>query len=137
MLVKLFNSQTKTITFAAVLLGISAIISCLLGLIRDRLLAGKFGAGEELDIYFAAFRIPDFVYGILIMGGVAAVFLPVFSEYFRKGEEDKSSSSPTELPKEAKVRKRVKSSFDFAATRVVNELTFISTLRSASPCSGS
>jgi len=41
-----------------------------------------------LDIYFAAFRIPDFVYGILIMGGVAAVFLPVFSEYFRKSEED-------------------------------------------------
>ena len=88
MFAKLFNSQTKTVTFAATLLGLSALISRFLGLIRDRLLAGKFGAGEELDIYFAAFRIPDFVYGILIMGGVAAVFLPVFSEYFRKNEED-------------------------------------------------
>ena len=86
MIRKIFNSQTKTVTFAAVLLGTSALISRFLGLIRDRLLAGKFGAGEELDIYFAAFRIPDFVYGILIMGGVAAVFLPVFSEYFKKGE---------------------------------------------------
>jgi len=83
-----FNSQTKTITFAAAILGLSALFSRLLGLIRDRLLAGNFGAGEELDIYFAAFRIPDFVYGILIMGGIAAVFLPVFSEYYKKNEND-------------------------------------------------
>jgi len=88
MIGKIFNSQTKTVTFAAVLLGISALISRFLGLIRDRLLAGKFGAGEELDVYFAAFRIPDFVYGILIMGGVAAVFLPVFSEYFGKAKDE-------------------------------------------------
>ncbi len=81
---KIFNSQTKTITFAAILLAASVLISRILGLVRDRLLAGTFGAGEELDIYFAAFRVPDFVYGILIMGGVSAVFLPVFSEYFEK-----------------------------------------------------
>ena len=87
MLLRLFNSQTRTVTFAAILLLVSALISRFLGLVRDRLLAGKFGAGEELDIYFAAFRIPDFVYGILIMGGVAAVFLPVFSEYFKKDQE--------------------------------------------------
>jgi putative peptidoglycan lipid II flippase len=88
MLNHIFNSQTKTITFAAILLAGSVLISRLLGLVRDRLLAGKFGAGEELDIYFAAFRIPDFVYGILIMGGITAVFLPVFSEYFSKNEEE-------------------------------------------------
>jgi len=67
---RFLNSQTKTVTFAAVLLGLSAGISAILGLIRDRLLAGRFGAGIELDIYFAAFRIPDFVYGILIVGGI-------------------------------------------------------------------
>ena len=39
----------------------------------------------------------------------------------KKVEETKASSSPTELPKEAKVRKRVKSSFAFAAARVVEE----------------
>jgi len=65
---RIFNSQTKTITFAALILGFSAFGSRALGLIRDRLLAGEFGAGSELDIYFAAFRIPDFVYGILIIG---------------------------------------------------------------------
>ncbi len=88
MLNKILNSQTKTVTFAAILLGLSAGISAILGLIRDRLLAGRFGAGVELDIYFAAFRIPDFIYGILIVGGITAAFLPVFSEHFQKNSKE-------------------------------------------------
>lgn len=84
---QIFNSQTKTVTSAAALVGLSALISRFLGLIRDRLLAGRFGAGAELDIYFAAFRIPDFVYGILIAGGITAAFLPLFSEYFQRRKE--------------------------------------------------
>ena len=66
----IFNSQTKNITRGALILGASYFISAILGLIRDRLLAGRFGAGLELDVYFAAFRIPDFVYNILILGGL-------------------------------------------------------------------
>lgn len=57
-----------------------------MGLVRDRLLAHYLGAGAEMDIYATAFRIPDFVYGILIMGGISAVFLPVFSEEYKKNE---------------------------------------------------
>jgi len=87
MIKRVFNSRTKTVTFAAFILAVSGIISRLLGLVRDRLLAGSFGAGEELDIYFAAFRIPDFVYGILIAGGITAAFLPVFSEYFKEDKK--------------------------------------------------
>ena len=87
MLSRIFNSQSKTVTFAASLLALSALVSRFLGLIRDRLLAGHFGAGEELDVYFAAFRIPDFVYGILIVGGISAAFLPVFSQYFQSDKE--------------------------------------------------
>ena len=85
---KIFHSRTKTVTFAALLVGLSALISRLLGLWRDRLLAGTFGAGEDLDVYFAAFRIPDFVFGIIITGGISAIFLPVLSEYFKKSEPE-------------------------------------------------
>ena len=88
MFYKFFNSQTRSITFAAAILTLSGIFSMVLALVRDRLLAGRFGAGAELDIYFAAFRIPDFVYGILIMGGISTVFLPVFSQYFKKDPEE-------------------------------------------------
>jgi len=81
---RVINSKAKSITFAAIILFFSGISSRILALVRDRLLAGNFGAGSELDVYFAAFRIPDFVYGIFILGGVSTVFLPLFSEYFNK-----------------------------------------------------
>ncbi len=83
----IFNHQTKTITFAAAILGASALVAGILALFRDRLLAGCFGAGQSLDVYFAAFRIPDFIYGILIAGGIISVFLPIFSENFNKDKE--------------------------------------------------
>ena len=79
-----FNTQTKTITYAAGLLVVFALVSRVLGIVRNGLLSWRFGAGEETDIYLAAFRIPDFIYGILIMGGISVVFLPVFSEYIEK-----------------------------------------------------
>ncbi len=82
------NHKTKTVGLAGIILATSSIISRFLGVIRDLLLAQKFGAGSELDIYFAAFKIPDFVYNVLILGGVLVAFLPLFSEYFAKDEKE-------------------------------------------------
>lgn len=47
---------------AAYVLALFAFISQLLALVRDRLLANQFGAGEALDIYYTAFRIPDVLF---------------------------------------------------------------------------
>ncbi len=88
MIRRILNLQSRTITFSAALIAFSVGVSALLGLLRDRLLAGEFGAGEELDIYFAAFRIPDMVYGILITGGIVAAFLPVFAETLERKKEE-------------------------------------------------
>jgi len=88
MLRQFLNSRTKTVTFAAILLGISAVISGILGLISDIILAGKFGVGAESNIYFAAFRVPDLVYNLLIVGGLGIAFLPIFSEYYSKNKEE-------------------------------------------------
>jgi len=87
MIARFFNSQTKTVTFAAGLLAFSALASRILGLIRDGLLAGYFGAGLETDVYFTAFRVPDFVYNFLIVGGLSIAFLPLFSEYYSQDKE--------------------------------------------------
>lgn len=84
----ILNSQTKTIHHAAGILIISALISRVLGVARDWLLAKNFGAGPELDVYFAVFRIPDFIYHILISGGIIVAFLPIFSEFFSKNRGD-------------------------------------------------
>jgi len=88
MKVNFLNHQTKRVGFAAVILALSHLISRFLGLIRDWLLARSFGAGLELDVYFAAFKIPDFVYQIFILGGIVATFLPLFSEYFSKDSDE-------------------------------------------------
>jgi len=84
---RFFHFQTKTISSSAVILAISALTSRFLGLVRDWLLAKNFGAGPELDVYFAVFRIPDLIYNILIAGGIVIAFLPLFSEYFSKDKE--------------------------------------------------
>lgn len=84
---QLLDARTKTITYSAAILAVSSIISKLLGIFRDWLLAEKFGAAD-LDIYFAAFRVPDFIYNILIYGGIVAAFLPLFSEHHKRAERE-------------------------------------------------
>lgn len=88
MVKRFLNHKSKTIFSAVMVLGIAALTSRVLGLIRDRLLAGRFGAGDELDIYFAAFRLPDLVYSILIMGAISSAFIPVFAQYFQKDKKE-------------------------------------------------
>ncbi len=80
------NNQSKTIAAAAVILGAASLVSRLLGLLRDRILAGQFGAGDELDVYYAAFRIPDLVYSLLVLGAISAGFIPVFVGYLQKNK---------------------------------------------------
>ncbi len=81
---KILNNKSKSIAGAAVILGAASLVSRFLGLVRDRILAGTFGAGDELDIYYAAFRIPDLVYALLVLGAISAGFIPVFVSYWQK-----------------------------------------------------
>ena len=75
----LFNKQTNNITLAAFMVAISSLLSRLLGVFRDRILAGEFGAGNTLDIYYSAFRIPDLIFNLIILGALSAGFIPVFT----------------------------------------------------------
>jgi len=65
MVKKIFNFINREVSGlheAAYLLGFFAFLSQLLALVRDRLFAHQFGAGATLDIYYAAFRIPDLIF---------------------------------------------------------------------------
>ena len=55
---------------------------------RDRLFAHYFGAGDILDAYYAAFRIPDFLFNILLAGAITAGFIPIFWELWQKNKND-------------------------------------------------
>jgi peptidoglycan biosynthesis protein MviN/MurJ (putative lipid II flippase) len=62
------------------LLAIFSILSVLLGVVRDRLLATHVGVGPILDIYNASFRLPDFLYAMslaFVTAGTVVPFLTV------------------------------------------------------------
>ncbi len=73
---------------AAYLLAIFALLSQVLGLVRDKILAFNFGAGHQLDIYYAAFRIPDFIFASVGSLVSASILLPYFIERFGKGDKE-------------------------------------------------
>lgn len=77
---RVFRFLTKELVSlhqAAFLLAGASLLSQLLGLARDRLLASTFGAGANLDIYYTAFRIPDLIY-VLIGSFVSVTVLIPF-----------------------------------------------------------
>jgi putative peptidoglycan lipid II flippase len=77
---KILNGKpTNSVAAAAVIIAVAGIASRVLGLFRDRILAAEFGAGDTLDVYYAAFRIPDLVYNLLVLGALSAAFIPVFT----------------------------------------------------------
>ncbi len=74
---------------AAYLLAGFAVISTLLALVRDKLLAYNFGAGIELDIYYAAFRTPDLIYALVASMMSVFVLVPFLSA--KKGDQERQS----------------------------------------------
>ena len=73
---------------AAYLLAIFAMLSQVLGLVRDKLLAYSFGASHLLDVYYAAFRIPDFIFAAVGSLVSASILLPFFIDRFGNGDQE-------------------------------------------------
>jgi putative peptidoglycan lipid II flippase len=74
------STKKLTIANAAVILGATGLLSNVLGLYRERLIAGKFGAGPMTDAFYASFRLPDLIFNLLILGAISSAFIPVFVE---------------------------------------------------------
>ncbi|MDP3764205.1 MAG: murein biosynthesis integral membrane protein MurJ [bacterium] len=72
------GQKTKGVLVAASILALAGLLSRLLGFARNALLAYYFGAGDVLDAYFLAFRLPDFFFNLLFFGAFTAGFVPVF-----------------------------------------------------------
>ncbi len=90
-------NQKHSIVRAAGLIAFFTLASRLVGLLRDRLFAAHFGPSEVLDAYYAAFRLPDLLFNLLILGTLSAAFIPVFTEYFVKDHEEANTVANTIL----------------------------------------
>ena len=53
---------------ASLILTVAALASRLLGWIRLLVIGSQFGASADLDAYFAAFRIPDAIFQLVVAG---------------------------------------------------------------------
>jgi len=81
------NQEIRGLHEAAYLLASFAFLSLILALIRDKMLAYTFGAGQALDVYYAAFRIPDLIFTTIGSLVSASILLPYFIEKFENSKE--------------------------------------------------
>ena len=75
------SSSSGTIARSAGVVGIAVMCSRLLGLIREQVFAGLFGAGFAYDAFVVAFRIPNLLRDLFGEGALSAAFVTVFSQY--------------------------------------------------------
>ena len=80
-------SVGRVLANASLILTIAALASRLLGWIRLLVIGSQFGASADLDAYFAAFRIPDAIFQLVVAGALSAALIPVFSSYRAREDE--------------------------------------------------
>lgn len=81
------SQEVRGLHSAAYILAGAALLSSLLALARDRLMAHNFGAGTELDVYYAAFRIPDLIF--VATGALVSVYILIPELSRRTGIDQK------------------------------------------------
>lgn len=80
---RFLSAEVRGLHAAAYVLAACALLSSLLALVRDRLLAHAFGASATLDIYYAGFRIPDLIF--VATGALVSVYI-LIPELVRRDE---------------------------------------------------
>ncbi len=78
-----------SIVSAALIVGASSLVSRIIGLLRDRTFTTLFGAGDIFDAFVAAFRVPDFIFNLVVVGALSAAFIPMFTEKLVSGNKGK------------------------------------------------
>lgn len=96
MIKKLFNLEEKFhLGTATIIVAVMTLLSRVLGFLRDLLLASQIGVGPQTDAYFTAFRIPDIVYNLLVLGTLSVSFIPVFSTLLLKDKKQANRTANT------------------------------------------
>ncbi len=75
-ILRTLTASVRGLHQAAYLLAAMTLVSQVLALLRDRIFAHAFGAGETLDLYYAAFRIPDLMFALIASLVSAYVIIP-------------------------------------------------------------
>ncbi|WP_442907071.1 murein biosynthesis integral membrane protein MurJ [Billgrantia diversa] len=72
---------------SGLVVGAMTMLSRVMGLLRDVVVATLFGAGSGADAFFVAFKIPNFMRRLFAEGAFNQAFVPVLSEYATRGSK--------------------------------------------------
>ncbi|TVR69024.1 MAG: murein biosynthesis integral membrane protein MurJ [Sphaerobacteraceae bacterium] len=81
---------TRSVAVNAGIVAAAFIVSRILGLLREVLIASQFGTSPEYDAYVAAFRIPDLLFLVVMSGAFGSAFIPVFGGFIGRREYAKA-----------------------------------------------
>ena len=82
------NSTRDGLTRSVGIVGLATMTSRVLGLVRDQALAYRFGAGDRMDAFLVALRIPNLLRELFAEGAMNAAFVPVFTRRLTRGGRD-------------------------------------------------
>jgi len=80
-------STAAFVVRASALLAIATILSRVLGLVRDMLMARFYGAGAETDSFAFAIVVPELLRTLIISGAVASIFIPLITRIQKSGTD--------------------------------------------------
>ena len=80
-------THTEQLVRSAGVIGIATMTSRILGLIRDQVLAYFFGAGDAMDAFRIAFRLPNVLRDLFAEGALSAAVVPTFTRALATGDK--------------------------------------------------
>src|SRR5688572_22033008 len=75
------SSTTSTLARSAASAGAATMTSRILGVVREQVLAALFGAGNAMDAYNVAYRIPNLARDLFAEGAMSSAFVPTFTRH--------------------------------------------------------
>jgi len=90
-------SLKKSLSIATIIMMSSVLLSRVMGLVREQVLAGFGGTSFEMDAYVTAFLIPELLNHFLAGGFLSITFIPIFQRYLIKGDNENAWRSFSNL----------------------------------------
>jgi putative peptidoglycan lipid II flippase len=82
------HTRRRHIVRNTLLVAASFGLAAVAGLLRNAIIARQFGIGAQLDAYYAAFKLPDFLFTVVAGGSLATAFVPVFAGLLASGDRE-------------------------------------------------
>ncbi len=86
----LLTRRQNNILSAAFVIMTTVVLSQLLGVFKKRILISLFGTSNIIGVYDVAYKLPDFIFQLIIASALSSAFIPVFSSYLAKDKEQEA-----------------------------------------------